>query len=147
MPVRSCWPALLLKANQEQELAVAGLTRARGRLSALAQQRERVARMMDEYADRHRKLTRGDHYVNDSLVIQSFVAQLRLMLDRIDTECLNAEQACRAAAETLNAARAQANKFGKLIHLEAVALQDSARRSEARSLDEMALLQYRLRER
>jgi flagellar biosynthesis chaperone FliJ len=146
MPVRSCWPALLLKANQALELAVADLVRARERVSALAQQRERVAMMMAEYAARHQTLIRSDHYVSESLSIQRFLAQLRLMLDRIDAESVHAEKACRAAVEMLNVARAQAKKFGKLIDLEAMALQDSALRSEARSLDEVALLQFRLRE-
>jgi len=146
MQVRRCWPALLLKANQALELAAGELTCARDRVMTLAQQRERVARMLDEYSERHITLTRGDHYVSESLGIQRFLAQLRLMLDRIDAESASAEKICRAAVEKLNAAQAQVKKFGKLIDLEAEALQVSAVRSEARLLDETALLQFRLRQ-
>lgn len=147
MQVRRCWPALLLKANQALEIAAGEMACARDRVMTLAQQRERVARMLEEYAERHGTLTRGDHYVSESLGIQRFMSQLQLMLDRIDAEAANAEKTCCTAAATLNAAQAQVNKFGKLIELETAALQVSTARSEARSLDEIALLRFRLRER
>ncbi len=112
----------------------------------LVRQRERVTAMLDEYVVRHRALTQGDHYVSESLAMQRFLAQLRQMLDKIDAEVFKAEVACRASAEAVSAAQAQASKFGKLIELEDAALRDSAGRSEARFLDEMALLRFRFRD-
>lgn len=144
---RGCWPALLLKANQAVQLAAGDVAGARQQLAALAQQRLRVAGMMEEYARRHRALTVGDHYVSESLAIQRFLGQLRLMLDRIESEAVKAEGWHRAALQKLGAAQTEANKFCKLIDLETAARRDSEARSEAKSFDEMALLRFRVRER
>ena len=145
MTTRGCWPALLLKANQALQRAAEDVAGAKQQLAALAQQRRRVNAMMEEYAQRHRALTVGDHYVSESLAIQRFLGQLRLMLDRIEAEALKAEGWHRAALQSLGAAQAEANKFGKRIDLETAARRDSEARSEAKAFDEMALLRFRFR--
>lgn len=133
------WGILFDRAERAAQERQSALARARSQVQRLHEQRDRVHRLMQEYASTHAQSERQAHPMRDNLNQRRFLAQLRDLSHRVDAQITQAEFDLESARRQALAAEVEAAKYAKLIERQQRAQHALQERREARALDEWSL--------
>lgn len=140
---RACWPVLLNKAQEEVARIQQELGTQRQRVQSLQDSRERLLRL---YADYQRPAEEGSTFagMQDTMNRRQFAAQLLLLLQRVDQDIAQVEQALAATRLRLAEAERERQKMQALLEQDQRKVRRQAALREQRQMDELGVLQFNL---
>lgn len=136
------WDLLVAKAQRALEGCRQQLAQAQARRDQLRASEQRLQTMIIEYRRRQMASQAAGELMADSLNQRQFIAQLQQLADQALRAVTQAELQCRAAQQSVLAARQDLDKAEKVrdqFHAQARA--ERARREQKRQ-DELAVMRY-----
>jgi len=93
MKPRAAWPILAKKAKEKCDEAQADLVKARERIAHLEQSRERMEMLYLDYVQRSKEAEKKLHSMAETLNNRGFMQQVRALVQRVDVDLVQANQA------------------------------------------------------
>jgi len=93
MKPRAAWPILAKKAKEKCDEAQADLVKARERVAHLEQSRERMEMLYLDYVQRSKEAEKKLHSMAETLNNRGFMQQVRALVQRVDVDLVQANQA------------------------------------------------------
>lgn len=139
--VRSCWGVLQDKAQEEVSRLQAELAGLRERLQTLKATRTRLLKLHEDYS-RPPQAGQTSTGMMETLNRRQFADQLLTLMDRVDQDMAQIEQAAAKARARLVAAERERLKMGSLQDLDERQVRETRAQRERRQLDEIGTLRY-----
>jgi flagellar export protein FliJ len=139
--VRSCWGVLQDKAQEEVARIQAELGALRDRLQSLQSTRQRLLKLHEDYA-RPPQAGAVSTGMVETLNRRQFADQLLTLVDRVDKDLAQVEQAQAKARVSLVAAERERLKMQSLQEYDQRQVRESQAQRERRQLDEIGTVRY-----
>lgn len=139
--VRSCWGVLQDKAQEEVSRLQAELAALRERLQTLKATRQRLLKLHEDYS-RPPQAGQVSAGMMEVLNRRQFADQLLTLMDRVDQDMAQIEQAAAKARARLVAAERERLKMRSLQDVDERQVREARAQRERRQLDEIGTLRY-----
>lgn len=138
------WHLLVNKAQRRTDDARHALQANQEKLTHLQSAEQRLSGMLSDYRHRHQQQLRDGQLMGDQLNSQRFIQQLQ----QLHIHAMREVAQCRAQGDHLQRLLLQAqlelDKMKKLVEQEQQRAVQSAEKAEAKRLDDMAVMRFRI---